>query len=306
MVFRYKYQNGVWVDLEKPTEEEIREIAKEFSINESIQREISSPTPTPLVIDGDNHALLELHFPTQGNESDDLDNQEIDFVVGAHFVVTVRYEIIAPLHHLKKLFETRNLVTGHESITTDVLLEILFAHLFSSVRDHTNHIENRLAHAEQEMFNGRERDTVRTISNINRAFLHLEAELANQEEPLSHFLKAHTVRNLFNASFTERAERILEERSQVMRLVRTHRAVATEMRETNIALLEARQNEIMKTLTVITFIFLPLELITFVFSMPLLGMPLVQNQNAFWIIIGSMTIVGASTTLLLAKKRWLS
>jgi len=305
MLFRYEYRGGVWADLEKPTEDEIRNVVQEFSINERVAKEMLSPTPAPLVMDGDSHVLLELHFPAQGANDGDTEIQEVDFIVGKDFIVTVRYEVVAPLHHLKKLFETRNLVTGHESITTDVLLEVLFAHLYSSVRDHTNHITDNLERIEKDMFDGHERKTVRAISNISRSFLHLEAELANQEEPLSRFLKAHTIRDFFDASFGERTERILAERVQVMRLVKTHRAVATEMRETNAALLEARQNEIMKTLTVVTFIFLPLELITFVFGMRVLGTPLEQNPNAFWIITGSMFVIGMVITLFLARKRWI-
>ena len=305
MIFRYEYKGGVWIDLEKPTGEEIREIAQEFSINRRIETEMLAPTPMPLVVDGGTSTLLILHFPSQGSEEGETENQEIDFVVGAHFIVTVRYEVIAPLHHLKKLFETRDLVTGHESITTDVLLEVLFAHLYAAVRDHTNHITNCLERIERDMFDGHERKTVRAISGISRSFLHLEAALANQEGPLSRFLRSHTLLEFFGETFADRAERILAERAQVMRLVNTHRAVATEMRETNTALLEARQNEIMKTLTVVTFIFLPAELITLVFGMGVLGTPLAQNTNAFWIIVGSVTALGMIITLLLAKKRWI-
>ncbi|MFA4846282.1 MAG: CorA family divalent cation transporter [Patescibacteria group bacterium] len=254
MLFRYQYKNGVWVDLEKPTEDEIRTIVKEFSINERLEKELLSPTPTPLIIDDGTSALLELHFPTQGAETGETENQEIDFIVGNHFIVTVRYEVIAPIHHLKKLFETRDMVTGHESITTDVLLEILFAHLYAAVHDHTNHLSSCLERIEQDMFNGCERKTVRRISDISRAFLHMEASLANQEEPLNQFLKANTFRDFFGPSFVERTERIMAERAQAMRLVKTFRAVATEMRETNSALLESHQNEIMKTLAVLTVI----------------------------------------------------
>lgn len=305
MIFRYKYKGGVWVDLEQPTEDEIREISREFSINERIEKEMLSPTPSPLVIDGDTHMLLILHFPAQGAEEVETKSQEIDFIVGADFIITSRYEVIAPLHHLKKLFETRNLVTGHESITTDVLLEVLFAHLYASVRDHTNHITNYLERIEKDMFDGHERTTVRAVSNISRAFLHLESELANQEEPLSRFLRAHTIHSFFDGSFVERTERILEERAQVMRLVRTHRAVAIEMRETNTALLESRQNEIMKTLTVITFSLLPLELITLVFGMGMPGTPFEHNPQAFWIVMVIMVITVVCTIFFLIKKRWL-
>ena len=311
MVFRYKYQDGVWVDLEQPTEEEIREVMREFSIGERIGRELFSPTPSPLVTIDSTAALLVIHFPAQDAEKGGMENQEIDFIIGEHFIVTLHHQVIAPLYHLKKLLETRELVTGlsiqteNDIITTEVLFEIFFAHLYDSVRDYTNHIASRLSHVEQEMFSGNERKTVRLISDISREFLHLEAALANQEEPLGHFLDALKQSDFFTASFTERAKRILSERSHVSRLITTHRAVATEMRETNIALLEARQNEIMKTLTVVTFIFLPIELVTFVFGMGALGTPLTQNPNAFWIIVSIMLGVGGFMTLILTKKRWL-
>jgi magnesium transporter len=305
MIFRYEYRGGIWIDLEKPTEEEVREVARDYSLTERIEKELLSPTPAPLVIDGGTHMLLALHFPTQGAEDGATGNQEIDFVVGETFIITVRYEVIAPLHRLKKLFEARDLVTGSESVTTDVLLEILFAHLYAGLRDHTNHLTDCLERVEQEMFDGHERATVRAISNISRAFLHLEAALANHEEPLNNFLKTPTLRGFFDESFDERAERVLAERAQVMRLIRTHRAVATEMRETNTALLEARQNEIMKTLTTITVIVLPLELIAFIFGMDLPGTPFAQDQDAFLIVMAFMLGAVIVTTLLFAKKRWI-
>lgn len=305
MLFRYEYQGGVWIDLERPTEDEVHEIAQEFSVVQRLEKEIVSPSPLPMVLDGDTAILLELQFPTQGAESDETNNQEVDIIVGKHFIITAHYEVVAPLHHLKKLFETRGLITGHESVTTDVLIEVLFAHLYASVHDHSNHITARLERVERDMFDGRERTTVRAISNISRAFLHLEADLANQEEPLNRFLKAPLFHTLFGDSFNERAARILEERTQLMHLVKTHRAIATEMRETNTALLESRQNEIMKTLTVITFIFLPLELITFVFGMGVHGTPFEQNPDAFWIITGSMLAISLLITIFLVRKRWI-
>lgn len=304
-MFRYEYPGGVWVDLERPSSDEIRQVAHEFSINERLEAELLSPTPAPLVAGDDSATLLVLHFPEHETGSENTRDQEIDFIVGSHFIVTVRYEVIVPLHHLKKLLETQQLVTDHSTMNTDVLLEILFAHLYTSVRNHTDHAADDIARVERAMFEGRERAAVHLISGISREFLHLEAALANQEDPLGRFLKALSRRNFFGPSFAERSERILAERKQVARLVITHRAIATELRETNSALLETRQNEIMKTLTVVTFIFLPLELITFVFGMHALGAPFEQDPNAFWIITGGMLLVAVLITAFVTKKRWL-
>lgn len=305
MVFRHEYQDGVWVDLEQPTEEEIRKIAREFSISERIEMELLSPTPAPLVAGDANMSFLVLHFPAQGTDDGETKSQEIDFIVGRDFILTVRYEIIAPLHHLKKILEAQKLVANRASITTDVLLEILFAHLYTSVRSHTNYLAGHLARVEQDIFNGHERDTVRLTSSISREFLHLEAALANQEEPLGRFLRSLTQRDFFGTSFAERVARIAAERTQVAHLVRTHRAVATELRETNDTLLAARQNEIMKTLMVITFSMLPLELIALVFGMHVLGTPLEQDPNAFWVIMALMLAIAGVMMLFFARKRWI-
>jgi magnesium transporter len=264
MLFRYEYQDGAWIELENPTGDELREVADEFSLNRRIETELLSPTPEPLVVNDTDKMFLVLHFPTQGAENDETKNQEIDFVVGEHFIITAHYEVVAPLHRLKKLLETRALVADNESITTDVLLEILFAHLYASVRDRTAHIASRLARVEKDMFDGRERKTVRLISNINREFLHLKSSLANQEEPLHRFFEMLVRHEILDHSFNERARHILAERAQVVRLAETHHAIATELRETNIALLEARQNEIMKMLTIVTF---GVELIALAFSL---------------------------------------
>lgn len=308
MVFRYEYPGGVWVDLEHPSSEEIRDIAREFSISERLETELLFPTPSPLVAGDEGSTLLVLHFPVHEMDGSDTKNQEVDVIVGRDYIITVRYEIIVPLHHLKKLLETQRLVADHTGIATDVLLEILFMHLYTSVRDHTDHAASNLAHIEKDMFDGHERTTVRAVSNINREFLHLESTLANQEDSLNRFLKALIARGSFGTSFNERAERILAERSQIARLITTHRAGATELRETNIALLEVRQNEIMKTLTIITVIVFPLELIAVTLGIHAPGTPalVTENPNAFWIILGIMLATVTLMVAYFARRRWLS
>ena len=134
---------------------------------------------------------------------------------------------------------------------------------------------------------------------------HLDAALADQEETLSFFLKMLAGRGFFGASFAERSDRILTERTQVMRLVGTHRAIASELRETNTALLEARQNEIMKTLTTITVLVLPLELIASVLVLDLPGTPLRHDPNAFYIVLAIMLASIALTAIFFARKRWI-
>jgi magnesium transporter len=67
-----------------------------------------------------------------------------------------------------------------------------------------------------------------------------------------------------------------------------------------------RTNDIMRTLTVLTAIFLPLNLITGFFGMNFEALPLIHSPVGFWIAFGTMLLVGGGLLLYFRSKRYLS
>lgn len=66
-----------------------------------------------------------------------------------------------------------------------------------------------------------------------------------------------------------------------------------------------RTSEIMRTLTVITALFMPLTLITGIFGMNFIDMPLLRDHFGFWIAMGMMAMVVVVLLLLFRRKRYL-
>jgi Mg2+ and Co2+ transporter CorA len=66
-----------------------------------------------------------------------------------------------------------------------------------------------------------------------------------------------------------------------------------------------RTNDIMRTLTVLTAIFLPLNLITGIFGMNFDFLPLIHTRLGFWVACGLMTAVMVGLVLLFRRKRYL-
>ena len=66
-----------------------------------------------------------------------------------------------------------------------------------------------------------------------------------------------------------------------------------------------RTSEIMRTLTVITALFMPLTLITGIFGMNFDVMPLLKNQEGFWIIMGAMVMMVAVLLFFFRRKRYI-
>jgi magnesium transporter len=67
-----------------------------------------------------------------------------------------------------------------------------------------------------------------------------------------------------------------------------------------------RTNDIMRTLTVLTAIFLPLNLIAGIFGMNFDSIPLLHTASGFWLAMGSMLAVGLGLALLFWRKRYLA
>ena len=67
-----------------------------------------------------------------------------------------------------------------------------------------------------------------------------------------------------------------------------------------------RTNSIMRTLTVLTAIFLPLNLITGIFGMNFDALPLIHSATGVWVAFGMMAVVGIGLGLFFWRKRYLA
>ncbi len=277
----------------------------EFGVNARIEEEIISPTPYPISITFPEYQYMVLHFPTaQG--TDTTRSQEVDFIVGKKFLITARYEVVEPLHNLHRVFEAEELlgVPGSES-QAEVLVEQILRRLYGAISSEAEQVLRMLERIEQDIFTGKERVTVRAISNVSRILLRFDTVLARHKDPLTDFLSELTKTPFFGKKFEEHAERIEAEREHAAALVASYRAVASELRITNDSLLTSSQNAVMKTLTIMAFVTFPLTLVSSIFGMNTSYLPLVGRSNDFWLVIGIMVTLAVSFFVFFRIKRWL-
>ena len=304
MVTRHERGGVTWVDLESPSYDELHSVMLEFGIDARVESEIVSPTPYPLVALFPEYSYLILHFPTADAEVGTR-NQEVDIIAGKHFLITVRYELVASIHTLHKAFEAETLLGTPAKTDTGHLLERVTRHLYASMREEMEVVAGKLDRIERDIFSGKERAMVRAISETGRVLLRFETTLVRHEEPLSAFLEALQSTPLLTSRFKTAALHISAERAHVASLVASYRAVARELRATNDALLSSAQNEALKMFTAITVAFLPLTFIAGLFGMHTEFEPIIGMQYDFWIIIGLMLFLEVLLLLFLRAKRWL-
>jgi Mg2+ and Co2+ transporter CorA len=103
-----------------------------------------------------------------------------------------------------------------------------------------------------------------------------------------------------------RSRDVLEHIERVVHHVRRLEQSAETTVQMHFSVQGSRTNDIMRTLTVLTAIFLPLNLITGFFGMNFDALPLIHQQRGVFWAIGLMVTIATSLALLFWRKRYLA
>ncbi len=189
MVSKYKYQNVTWIDLELPTNGEIQDIQEELGLPEPIAEELGTKSLRSKVdfYEKLEIAYLVLHFPIIGNGPEHLE-QEIDFVIGKNFVITAHYEKIRPLQNFAHVFTKGSLLAKNGiGEHAGYLFIYLMKELYKDSLERMEEINDSLKMIEENIFKGKQTETVSVISNTNRKFLNFKQALRHHGEILRSF-----------------------------------------------------------------------------------------------------------------------
>jgi Mg2+ and Co2+ transporter CorA len=102
-----------------------------------------------------------------------------------------------------------------------------------------------------------------------------------------------------------RSRDVLEHIERVLTHVRRLEHSAEVAVQMHFSALGHRTNDIMRTLTVLTAVFLPLNLITGFFGMNFDSLPLIHSATGIWAAIGAMAAVGVGLLVYFRRKRYL-
>ncbi len=195
----------------------------------------------------------------------------------------------------------------------DLMLRMV-NHMVDSYLELRRLLTKQLSYLQQELFGPRSRFDTWEVLLESRNTLHLLEDICEDQrsaivewiDALDEWPEA--------ANPTERRERellrvrsrdVLEHIERVLSHVRRLESTSEAAVQMHFAAQSNRTNAIMRTLTVLTAIFLPLNLVTGFFGMNFEGLPLIHSPTGFWVIFGSMLLVGIGLSVFFWRKRYL-
>ena len=303
MLNRYEHNGLTWIDLESPTPEEVQQVAEHFGIAALVAEELLMPTTKPHVEYYPEYLYLVFHFPAL-RHSRKTREQEIDFVIGHNFIITTHYDTVDPLHKFSKVFEVNSILDrSNIGEHAGFLFFYMLRKLYKEVEHEVEYVKHDMGIIEEHIFSGHEVSMVSAISRSARDLLNLRQTIEPHREIL-HELESGAA-HFFGEDFLPYLKTLSNEYYRVHNHIERQTESIRELRETNDSLLSTKQNEVMKTLTVITAVTAPLALIAGTFGISSQYIPIIDSPVGFWFVLFIMLVTGIGIVVFFKREKWM-
>jgi magnesium transporter len=289
----------IWIDLAKPTDDEIRRVAEELSLHPLGVEDATHAHQRPKLDEYDGHLVI-IFYDISLDEGE-LHTRQIALFVGKNFIATIHDQDCTALDDVEKRWRDHI-----ESVPTPRISTLLYAILDALVDGYypvTDQIGRQVDATEEQLIAGDLNTGQRNIILLRRHLLNLRRIISPEREVLNTltrrdvpFFDEHAV-----YYFQDVYDHILRE----MDAIDTYRDLMSSLLDIHLSMTSNRLNKVMKTLTGASIILMVASLITGIYGMNFTHMP--ELDWRFGYAYALALIAGISAVLFWALRRrdWL-
>ncbi len=164
-------------------------------------------------------------------------------------------------------------------------------------------IGDRIEDLEEELISDPTTATMTHLHHMKRQMIFLRKAVWPMRELINNKERSET--ELIHASTDIYLRDLYDHTVRVIDTVETYRDLLSGMMDIYLSSVSNRMNEVMKVLTIISTIFIPVTFIAGVYGMNFHNMPELKSEYGYWITWGVMLAVMLSLVIFFRRKKWL-
>jgi magnesium transporter len=290
----------VWVDLQSPTEDEARILAEPFGFHELAIEDALKEIQTPKIESYGDHLYVILHGIDFEVVEHTFATHEVDIFIGEQFLVTVHDDFSRSVARLLEVCPRNDLMLAEGPAG---LLHRLVDSMVDNYRPEVEKLEARLDEIEDDVFSHPSAGDVRRILGLKRDVASLRRVVTPQRDVVGRL-----ARREFPQISEQLSYRFRDVYDHLVRLADEatlfHDRIASLL-DAQLSFTSNRLNQVMKRLTVISTIFLPLTVLTGMYGMNVTLPHFPGGEEAqFWWILGIMLALSFSMLWVFQRDRF--
>jgi magnesium transporter len=294
-----------WVNIVNAGKQEINYLRSHYNFDLSHLRSIAASVinQRPMIFKTQKYLFLVLHFPAIENGR--IFPGEVDFFIGHGFLVTVHNKNLPALSHFFNL--SKKDPDSLLSFATESSAVLLYEILGRLIDDCYRLLDNNsleIRDVEDMIFSGEQRLAVEKILLLRRNIINIRKIMQNHKNILKELAKMESSL-VDKLAIKKYYDRLVEDSKRLWEMLDNQKEMIEVLNGTNESILNDQTNNIMKTLTIISVIVLPLSLMAGIFGMNAVHMPFVAERHGFWVILGIMGFISILMLSYFKRRRWL-
>jgi magnesium transporter len=292
-----------WVNIEKPTPEDMNYLRQHFSFHPLDLEDCLSRIERPKIDEYDDYLFIIMQFPIFDTSRRVSRPAEVDIFIGAGYLVTVHDGILWPITKLFDDCQTeeqiyqKHMGGGASRLLHDVidrLVDYCFPILYK--------VDANIREIEEDIFTDQMPGVVQEISWVRRDIIALQRIIKPQIAIVANL--EHKDRPFIREELDVYFGDVLDHLYKAWDMLEDHRDVIEGLSDTANTLTSYRINEVMKILTIISVIMLPLTLLSGIYGMNI-TLPLAQHPLSFPLILLLMLLISGGMLFYFKRRRWI-
>ena len=290
-----------WVDLMDPSPEEGRILTDVFHFHDLAVEDALAETPLPKVESYGSFLYLVLHRIDFRAPEHCFRTHDVDFFLGPNYLVTVHGSDSRSFEQVRAICERNAMALGEGAAA---LMHRLIDLMVDNYRPEIDELSDRLDDIEEDVFEPSSPHLAKRILDFKRDVSSLRRVVQPQRDVV-----ARLARREFPFIDEQVSFRCRDVNDHLIRLVDESMFFAdrvTSLLDAHLSQVSNHLNQVMKVLTVIATIFMPLTFVTGLYGMnvdlPHFG---IGGATMFWVLMGVMLTIVGVMLLFFRRRGWI-
>ncbi len=291
-----------WVNIEKPTPKETEYLAQNYPFHPLDLDDCLSRIQRPKIDEYEDYLFILLHFPLFSKEARVTVPSQVSIFIGKDYLVTLHSGVLKPLVKLFRDCQLNEEARQGNMKSSGYLLYRITDRLIDYCLPIADKIMGNLERVEDDLFDHRTPDPIEDLSELRRDIISfrrivwpMRAVISTLARKTERFTKEDM--EVFWGDLVDHVDKIWDTLDECKEIIEG-------LNETGAFLASHHTNQVMRVLTIIATIMLPLTLVASIYGMniPLPG----EDRNLSFIVILIIMIIAISGMLFFfRRRRWI-
>ena len=291
-----------WIDINGfPSSATLSQLGKHLKLHPLVLEDIATLDERPMIEDYENILFIVINAITFNDHNNEIEKEQISIILGGNLVVSIQEKGENIFDIIRERIEysrgrIRKMGSDYLAYT---LIDIIIDNYFRVLEG----IGEKIEYLEEELVSNPTTDTLQTIHELKRELIFLRKSVWPLREVINNLDRRES--ELISESLSVYLRDVYDHTIQVIDYVETFRDMISGMLDIYLSSLSNRMNEVMKLLTIISTLFIPLTFIVGLYGMNFNYMPELQWVYGYPLVWIIMIIIGVIMIFYFKRKKWL-